>query len=85
MAEVAKESGAEAYLIDEVGEIEENWLEGKKVLGITSGASAPEYRVQEIIDYFAKQKVEHEELVFQEEDLDFAEPMEFAKMKKEDN
>lgn len=82
LAELARESGIESYLIDEVGEIDQNWFRYKKILGLTSGASAPEYRVQEIIDYFAEQGVEYEELVFDEEDLNFTEPIELVKIKR---
>lgn len=83
LAELARESGVEAHLIDEVGEIEEDWFDDKKTIGLTSGASAPEYRVQEIIDDFSKQGVEYEELVFDEEALNFTEPIELVKIKRE--
>lgn len=83
LAELARENGMDAYLIDEVGEIEKEWFEDKKVVGITSGASAPEYRVQEIVEYFMDQGVKHEELIFDEEDLNFTEPMELVKIKRE--
>ena len=46
LVEVAREHGAESYLIDNEGQVEEAWLEGKRVVGITSGASAPEELVQ---------------------------------------
>jgi 4-hydroxy-3-methylbut-2-enyl diphosphate reductase len=86
LAEVAKEGGASAvYLIDEVGEIKEDWLVGHKSIGVTSGASAPEYRVQEIIDYFVQLGAEHQKIAFQEENLDFTEPIELMKIKKERN
>jgi 4-hydroxy-3-methylbut-2-enyl diphosphate reductase len=49
---VANDCGTEAYLIDNAGEIREEWLTGKRVVGITSGASAPEDLVQELIDVF---------------------------------
>jgi 4-hydroxy-3-methylbut-2-enyl diphosphate reductase len=52
LVEVAREHGAESYLIDNETEIEEGWLEGKRVVGITSGASAPEELVQRVIDFF---------------------------------
>ena len=42
LVEVAREHGAESYLIDNEAQVEETWLEGKRVVGITSGASAPE-------------------------------------------
>lgn len=83
LAELARENGVEAYLIDEVGEINQKWFEDKKTLGLTSGASAPEYRVQEVVDFFKKNNTEHEELVFDEESLNFTEPIELVKIKRE--
>jgi len=52
LVDVTRELGTEAHLIDHEGQVEESWLEGKRVLGITSGASAPEDLVQRLIDYF---------------------------------
>src|SRR3954462_14736795 len=42
LVEVAREHGADSYLIDNHGQVEEDWLEGVETVGITSGASAPE-------------------------------------------
>ena len=52
LVEVAREYGAASHLIDNQGEIVEEWLEGIRVLGITSGASAPEGLVRELVDRF---------------------------------
>jgi 4-hydroxy-3-methylbut-2-enyl diphosphate reductase len=52
LVEVAREHGADAYLIDNEAQVREEWLEGKRVLGITSGASAPEELVQRLVDFF---------------------------------
>jgi 4-hydroxy-3-methylbut-2-en-1-yl diphosphate reductase len=52
LVEVARDQGAEAYLIDNRGEVREEWLEGKRVVGISSGASAPEYLVRELVEFF---------------------------------
>jgi 4-hydroxy-3-methylbut-2-enyl diphosphate reductase len=52
LVDVTREHGTEAHLIDHEGQVEESWLDGKRVLGITSGASAPEELVQRLIDYF---------------------------------
>jgi 4-hydroxy-3-methylbut-2-enyl diphosphate reductase len=52
LVEVARDQGAEAYLIDNRGEVREQWLEGKRVVGISSGASAPEYLVRELVEFF---------------------------------
>jgi 4-hydroxy-3-methylbut-2-enyl diphosphate reductase len=52
LVEVAREHGADSYLIDNEAEVREEWLKGKRVVGITSGASAPEELVQRLVDFF---------------------------------
>jgi 4-hydroxy-3-methylbut-2-enyl diphosphate reductase len=52
LVEVARDHGAESHLIDHEGQIEPEWLEGKRVVGISSGASAPEELVQRLVDFF---------------------------------
>jgi 4-hydroxy-3-methylbut-2-enyl diphosphate reductase len=52
LVEVARDSGTDAHLIDNAGEIQEQWLEGKRVVGVSSGASAPEDLVAELIEFF---------------------------------
>src|SRR2546422_838676 len=48
LVEVARDHGAEAHLIDNELQVSEEWLEGKRTVGITSGASAPEELVQRL-------------------------------------
>ena len=50
LREVAAESGADAHLIDDVSEIQPEWLEGCELVGVTAGASAPESLVVDVID-----------------------------------
>jgi len=52
LVEVARECGAKSYLIDNSLQVEEEWLEGVETLGITSGASAPEELVEQLVDFF---------------------------------
>jgi 4-hydroxy-3-methylbut-2-enyl diphosphate reductase len=52
LVEVAREYGAAAHLIDNQSEVVEEWFDGIRVLGITSGASAPEGLVRELVDRF---------------------------------
>jgi 4-hydroxy-3-methylbut-2-enyl diphosphate reductase len=53
LVEVAREHGAdEAYLVDNAQQVREEWLEGKRVVGISSGASAPEELVAALVDFF---------------------------------
>lgn len=49
LVRVARMAGVEAHRIDGAGEIEEAWLAEHDVVGVTSGASAPDQRVQEVI------------------------------------
>jgi 4-hydroxy-3-methylbut-2-en-1-yl diphosphate reductase len=52
LVEVARDYGTDSHLIDNEGQVEEAWLEGKSVVGITSGASAPEELVQRLVQFF---------------------------------
>jgi 4-hydroxy-3-methylbut-2-enyl diphosphate reductase len=52
LVDVARDYGAEAHLIDNESQVEEHWLENKRVVGITSGASAPEELVQRLVEFF---------------------------------
>src|SRR5262249_45259118 len=52
LVEVARDCGTEAHLIDTAGEVREEWLTGRRVVGISSGASAPENLVQELVGFF---------------------------------
>jgi len=52
LVEVARDHGAASYLIDNEGQIDEAWLEDARVVGISSGASAPEELVQGVVDFF---------------------------------
>src|SRR3954454_7186898 len=52
LVDVTRELGTPAHLIDHEGQVKESWLEGKRVVGITSGASAPEELVQRLVAFF---------------------------------
>ena len=52
LVEVARDCGTDAHLIDNAGEVQEAWLEGRRTVGISSGASAPENLVEELIELF---------------------------------
>lgn len=49
LSELAQRCGSESYLIDDANRIQAEWLVGKKAIGITAGASAPEILVQDVI------------------------------------
>jgi 4-hydroxy-3-methylbut-2-enyl diphosphate reductase len=52
LVEVARDCGTESYLIDNASQVQPEWLAGKRVVGISSGASAPEHLVQELVQLF---------------------------------
>ena len=58
LVDVARDYGADAYLIDNEAQVEDGWLEGKRVVGITSGASAPEELVQRLVAFFRERGTE---------------------------
>lgn len=49
LRELAERLGSDAYLIDGAAEIQADWLKGKKCVGVTAGASAPELLVRDVI------------------------------------
>ncbi|MCI5127928.1 MAG: 4-hydroxy-3-methylbut-2-enyl diphosphate reductase [Candidatus Electrothrix sp. AS4_5] len=51
LREVAEKKNIPAYLIDHAGEINRKWLDNSKRVGITAGASAPEYLVTELVTW----------------------------------
>ncbi len=75
LVEVAREHGADAYLVDNEAQVEEAWLDGRNVIGITSGASAPDELVQRLVDFFdARGTSQVRELQVVSEDVRFMLP-----------
>jgi 4-hydroxy-3-methylbut-2-enyl diphosphate reductase len=75
LVQVTRELGTESHLIDDVSEVDEAWLEGKRTVGISSGASAPEELVQRLVDFFRARGVEQvEEFQVVQEDVRFMLP-----------
>ena len=75
LVERAREAGRDAYLIDDVSELDPTWLAGRETVLITSGASAPDRLVEDLLDYLRREhgaEVEVRTLV--EEDVTFAAP-----------
>jgi len=52
LVDVARAAGADSHLIDNESQVREAWLDDARVVGITSGASAPEELVQRLVDFF---------------------------------
>ncbi len=78
LVEVALEHGAKAaYRVDYADEVKQEWLDGVRTVGVTSGASVPEVLVQEVLeDLAAAGYRDVEEVRTAEEDLMFSLPKE---------
>jgi len=50
LRERAEEVGVKSYLIEDASHLDENWVKGKKIVGITAGASAPEDLIRDLIE-----------------------------------
>jgi 4-hydroxy-3-methylbut-2-enyl diphosphate reductase len=75
LVEVAREHGSDSYLIDNEDQVREEWLDGKRIVGITSGASAPEELVQRLVAFFRDRGTEDvEEFEVVQEDVRFMLP-----------
>jgi 4-hydroxy-3-methylbut-2-enyl diphosphate reductase len=49
LREVAAHRGVSAWMVDRADELRPEWIEGKKRVGVSAGASAPEVLVQQVI------------------------------------
>ncbi|MGH8686612.1 MAG: 4-hydroxy-3-methylbut-2-enyl diphosphate reductase [Burkholderiales bacterium] len=50
LREVAAHMGADAYMVDTAADLRAEWVAGRKRVGVTAGASAPEVLVQEVVE-----------------------------------
>lgn len=50
LVEVARRAGTDAYLISSAADIEPQWLVGRRQLGVTAGASTPDFLVEQVLD-----------------------------------
>jgi 4-hydroxy-3-methylbut-2-en-1-yl diphosphate reductase len=75
LAEVAREEGTPAHLVDDEAEVDLAWLDGARVVGVTSGASAPEWLVDRMVRFLQAQgATEVEEVRLVEENVRFSMP-----------
>jgi 4-hydroxy-3-methylbut-2-enyl diphosphate reductase len=73
LAEVAREQGTPAFLVDDESEVDPSWIADAEVVGLTSGASAPEWLVERMLAYLASHgATEVEEIVLTQENLRFS-------------
>ena len=77
LRELAERMGTPAFLIDEAAQIDPAWLDGKKSIGVTAGASAPEVLVSAVIARLRELGGEvPEEIAGREENIVFSMPKE---------
>lgn len=75
LTEVARSRGVRSHLIDHAGEIRDEWFSGVKTVGVSSGASAPEDIVQDVLEALRRRGVtEVEEVEAPDEDVVFSLP-----------
>lgn len=77
LAELGQRLGTPSYLIDGCQDVDLAWLENKKRIGITAGASAPDVLVQDLIQFLQEQGYKDvQNLAGLEEDVVFQVPKE---------
>jgi len=79
LVEVGDNFGVQSYLVNDRSDVDAEWLEGIRNVGVTAGASAPEHLVQELIEFLGDlgfHQMEEIELV--DEDVRFSLPSELT-------
>jgi len=80
LRELADRAGVPGYLIDGPGELRAEWLEGKRAVGVTAGASAPEVLVRQVVEQLLLWGAETpREIMGREENVFFALPRELRR------
>ena len=80
LVEVARAGGVASHLIDDESEIDERWMDGVDVVGVTSGASAPEKLVEGVCNWFRAHGVtDIEAYRLVDEDVEFRLPVELRR------
>jgi 4-hydroxy-3-methylbut-2-en-1-yl diphosphate reductase len=75
LAEVAREFGTPAYLVDDAAQVDPAWVEGADIVGVTSGASAPEWLVDRMLAFLTGLGIaDVEEVRLAEENVRFSLP-----------
>ncbi|MCU1339934.1 MAG: 4-hydroxy-3-methylbut-2-enyl diphosphate reductase [Bryobacterales bacterium] len=80
LVEVCEKMGVPAYLVDDLTEVQQQWLDNVKTVALTAGASAPENLVQQLVDFLQQRGfAQLEEMEIKEEDVRFNLPAELAR------
>jgi 4-hydroxy-3-methylbut-2-enyl diphosphate reductase len=79
LVEVARESGAKSWLIQDETAIDLNWIDEANVIGISSGASTPEVLVERVVAFLADRGItDVEEVEVAREEVHFPVPAELG-------
>jgi 4-hydroxy-3-methylbut-2-en-1-yl diphosphate reductase len=80
LVEVSQSAGVPAHLIDNSADIQPDWLDGVRTIGLTAGASAPEELVEHVIEYLKRKGFPKVETIGSiVEHVEFALPPELSK------
>ena len=86
LRELAERAGIPGYLIDGPADLHREWLDGKRVVGVTAGASAPEILVQQVLGQLARWGAEvPREVLGREEHVIFSLPRELRRASEKAN
>jgi len=84
LRELGEKAGIPSYLVDDAEHIQPEWFTNVSSVGLTSGASVPEYLFEEVKEYFYKKGFQNtEEIKGSDEDVHFSLPFEFTREAKE--
>jgi 4-hydroxy-3-methylbut-2-enyl diphosphate reductase len=79
LVEVGHNFGVKSHLVNDCGDIDPQWLEGVKNVGVTAGASAPEHLVEELMQFLKDASFHQmEEVELVDEDVRFSLPSELT-------
>jgi 4-hydroxy-3-methylbut-2-enyl diphosphate reductase len=80
LVEVCEKMGVPAYLVDDLTEVQQRWLDNVRTVALTAGASAPENLVQQLVDFLQERGfAQLEEMEVKEEDVRFNLPAELTR------
>lgn len=82
LMETAGAIGTKAYLIDDVSDIQEEWLLDVTTVGVSAGASAPEHVVEDVVAHFVDHGAIVEDFAVLPENMRFAEPIELMHLRQ---
>lgn len=82
LMETVRAEGCDAYLIDDIDQLDPAWLEGVSTVGMSAGASVPEHLVKAAREYFVSRGARAEELSVRSEQMEFVGPIGLMNVRK---